>query len=75
MRNVNWVRKDRGVADEMAGRKAFHDGCRFRASAPLSWRKGYMQARALASRDAAQGSAGDSGPARRSPSPGDGSAS
>lgn len=75
MRNVNWVRKDRGVADELAGRKAFHDGCRFRASAPLSWRKGYMQARALASRDAARGSAGSADTDRRTPSPGDGSAS
>lgn len=73
MRNINWVRKDRGIADELAGRKAFHDGCRFRAGAPLSWRKGYMQARALASRDAARGSSGDPSPTRRPPSPGDGS--
>jgi len=59
MKRVDWVRRDRGVADEIAGRKAFHDGCRFRVGAPTSWKRGFMEARSLASRDAQRGRLGD----------------
>lgn len=69
----NMQRRDRGVVDEIAGKKAFADGCRFRLSMPPSWRKGYLQARDLASRAASveRGRSGDVVPFRLGEDAGD----